>query len=142
MKKRLYHLTLTLCFLLLGACVFAQQPVRGVLRSSAGEPLSGATVSVKGTNRSTITNAQGQFTLNAAQGNTLIASYVGYQPLEFTATAGTPLIISLTGTTGSLNEVVVVGYGTQKRRDVTGSVVSVNTKDLPQVANTSINNLL
>lgn len=112
------------------------------MRSSAGEPLGGATVSVKGTNRSTTTNAQGEFTLNASPGTTLVASYVGYQTLEFRAAAGAPLDISLTGTTSNLSEVVVVGYGTQKRKEVTGSVVSVNTKDLPQVANTSINNLL
>ena len=141
MKKRLRFLAMPV-MLLLSTTLFAQQPVRGTLHSSAGEPLSGATITVKGTNRTVTTNQQGEFTISASAGNLLVASYIGYETLEFTATTGASLNISLNGTTRNLNEVVVVGYGTQRRKEVTGSVVSVNTKDLPQVANTSINNLL
>lgn len=140
--KRLHSLTVYLLSLLISTHLFAQQQVRGTLQSSSGDPLTGATVSVKGTDRSVITNSRGEFSINAAIGSTLMATHVGYSPLELRVSSGAPLNLTLKDAAGSLNEVVVVGYGTQRRKEITGSVVSVNTKNLPQVANTSINNLL
>ena len=142
-KKRLCQIAMSaIVLLLISISAFAQQTIRGTLRSSTGEALSGATVSVKGTNRSVVTDQNGEFNIQAATGSTLVISYVGYEGQEVAVSSADPLSISLTALTTSMNEVVVVGYGTQRRKEVTGSVVSINTKDLPQVANTSINNLL
>jgi TonB-linked SusC/RagA family outer membrane protein len=140
MKRRLFVSIVTA--LLLHLNLYAQQTVKGVLRSPTGEPLSGATVTVKGTSQTVVTNANGEFSINASQGNTLVVSYVGYQTKELTVGTENNLTISLTSVNSSMDEVVVVGYGTQRRRDVTGSVVSVSTKNLPPAANVSINNLL
>ena len=143
MKKRLHFpAALLLGLLCISTSLFAQHRIRGILRSPSGEPLSGATINIKGTNKAILTNEQGEFSIEAGTGSTLVATYVGYETIEVPVTGAASMNLSFRTATSNLNEVVVVGYGTQKRREVTGSVVSVNTKDLPQVANTSINNLL
>lgn len=77
-KKRLLRFIFNAAAaMLLSISVFAQQPVAGTLRTSNGEPLSGATITVKGTNRSVVTDEKGQFSINAAIGSTLVASHVG-----------------------------------------------------------------
>src|SRR5687768_12669449 len=143
LKKRLCQIAITaIAFLFTSISVFAQQSLKGTLRSSTGELLSGATVTVKGTNRSTVTDQNGEFSIDAPTGSVLVVSYVGYEGQEISVRSQAPLTVSLNAVSTSMNEVVVVGYGTQRRKEVTGSIVSINTKDLPQVANTSINNLL
>ncbi len=80
MKKRLHYFAFaTLAAMLLSINVFAQQAVRGTLRSPSGEPLIAATVTVKGTNRSVTTDANGRFSVEAAPGSTLVVSSVGFQ---------------------------------------------------------------
>lgn len=144
MKRRLHCIAVCMITLiLLSLRLFGQQTtVKGVLRSASGEPLSGATITIKGTNRSTATNASGEFSINASPGNTLVLTHVGYETKEQTVASENDLNISLATASSNMEEVVVVGYGSQRRRDVTGSVVSVSTKNLPQAANVSINNLL
>ncbi len=143
MKRRLDCIIVsTISALLFSLNLYAQQAIRGVLRSPAGEPVSGATIVVKGTDRSTLSNSNGEFSINASPGNILVVSYVGYQTKEVTLGTENDLNISLVAAISNMDEVVVVGYGTQRRRDVTGSVVSISTKNLPQAANVSINNLL
>lgn len=107
------------------------RPVSGtVVNGKDGSPLSSATVLVKGTTRGANTNANGQFTVDAASDAVLVVSSVGFQTREV-ALAGltSPLSIALQESSANLNEVVVVGYGTQRKRDLTGAVTSISRKD-------------
>lgn len=121
-------------------CVNAQQSLTGKVYSSDGQALAGATVSVKGSKQNTITKEDGSFSLNAPKGSTgiLIVSFVGYQTLQLDSKGKINLNIVLQKEDNQLNEVVVVGYGTQKKRDVTGSVVSVGKDRLQNLPNTNI----
>ncbi len=138
MKKRmrLHHLTMTIAALLFSLAVWAQHSIRGTLRTPAGDPLVGATVTVKGTNRSTVTNSQGQFSIDAASGSTLVVSSVGFQTREISVT-GADIDETLSVADATLNEVVVIGYQTVRRRDLTGAVSVINPAQVNRnVANT------
>lgn len=111
---------------------FAQaqaQNVKGIVVDSSDEPLIGATVIVVGSNAGTATDIEGKFTITAAQGATLRVSYVGYNTTDVKV-KGNDLRIVLKENDELLDEVVVVGYGTMKRKDLTGSITTVNAKDL------------
>ncbi|WP_455663464.1 SusC/RagA family TonB-linked outer membrane protein [Phocaeicola sp.] len=108
-----------------------KQSVSGVIKDSAGEPVIGASILEKGTTNGTITDFDGKFTLNIAPGATLVVSYIGYQTQEVKATAGKAMDIQLKEDTEMLEEVVVVGYGTQKRKNFTGSVSTVKAENSP-----------
>ena len=127
------------CFLILQSFffqAFAQTEVISgrVSNKSNGEPLSGATVSVKGTTTATKTDASGNFTINAKSGSVLTITYAGMADKEVLANPSAGLIsVELEPLVNSMNEVVVVGYGTQKRSVVTGAISSVKAKDLEYV---------
>jgi len=99
-----------------------------VLSAEDGESLIGVSLKIKGSNRGASSDAQGRFVLNVQPGENVIlsVSYIGYKPQEINAGSRSTLEIRLVPESKSLNEVVVVGYGTQSRRAVTGSVASVN----------------
>ena len=106
-----------------GAC-------RGVVKDASGESVIGASVVVKGTTNGTITDFDGNFTLsNVKKGDAIIVSYVGYQSQEV-KWDGSPLNVILKEDSKTLSEVVVVGYGTQKKANLSGSVASVDSKTL------------
>jgi TonB-linked SusC/RagA family outer membrane protein len=106
-------------------------PVTGKVVSDKGGPLGGATIRVKGTAIGIATDSTGAFTINVESGATLIVSFLGYQTVEIPVGGRTSLNIVLQATTAELNEVVVVGYGSQKKIDLTGSVATLNgDKDL------------
>ena len=105
--------------------------------SDADGALIGATVMEKGTSNGTITDVDGNFTINVNPGATLVVSYVGYTTQEIKVGNQSNLNIVLDAEGGSLNEVVVIGYGTQRREAVTGSVANVNGEKLNQVAATN-----
>ena len=105
------------------AAVAPETNVSGVVTDVDGEPLIGATVLVKGTTQGTATDLDGQFELKNVTGKTLVVSYVGYQTKE--VSAGENLKIVLTDETSLLDELVVVGYGVQKKGSLTGAVSSV-----------------
>ncbi len=107
--------------------------VRGQIKASNGEALVGATVSVKGTSRGTVTDANGGFSIEAGPGNQLVISMIGYATQQVEVGNQTTFSINLLDDAKALQEVVVVGYGTQKKRDVTGSVVSVSEATLKEV---------
>jgi TonB-dependent starch-binding outer membrane protein SusC len=115
--------------------LFAQERnLEGTVVDEEGQPVPGATVLVKGTSRGTATDIDGTFTINASPEEILTISYVGYISREVEVGNRTSITIDLQPDMEALSEVVVVGYGTQKRRDVTGSVASVQTeniRDLP-----------
>ncbi|MDJ1503654.1 SusC/RagA family TonB-linked outer membrane protein [Cytophagaceae bacterium BD1B2-1] len=101
-----------------------------VTETDKGDPLPGVSVSVKGSTTGTVTNADGKYTLNVADGNvTLVFSFIGYLTEEVAAGGRTTVDISLSPDITSLNEVVVVGYGTQEKRELTSSVVTVTSKN-------------
>jgi len=105
-----------------------QQTVRGVVVAADGTPIAGATVRSQATARATTTDERGEFSLQASTGDTLLVSYIGYAEQQIPVT-GTNLRITLDDASNALDEIVVVGYGNQRRADVTGSISSVNSED-------------
>jgi TonB-linked SusC/RagA family outer membrane protein len=124
----------------------AQQGVKitgKVTTTMTNEPLPGVNVLEKGTMNGTITDLNGNFSLTVAgPASELVFSFVGYLSEEVEVGGKTTINISLTETIESLQEVVVVGYGTVRKVDLTGAVGSVKTKDIPMAATTSVDNML
>ncbi|HEX2534252.1 MAG TPA: TonB-dependent receptor [Chitinophagaceae bacterium] len=135
-QKRLFIPGLALCLsLLCSLALFAQQVVRGTLRNPSGEPVIGATVTVKGTTTRTVSDTAGRFTIDAPTGSTLVITSVGFEAREVPVTGAE--INEVLGVSGaSLNEVVVIGYQTVRRRDLTGAVGIIN----PAQANRNVAN--
>jgi len=128
-----------LCFFVMG--VKAQSLVQGTV-SSAESPLAGATVSLKGTNISTSTDASGHFQINAPNKGILVISFIGYTSKEVEIRGSSPLSILLENGSAQLNDIVVVGYGTQRKSDVTGSVSSVKLRDIEKTPSSRIDDAL
>lgn len=135
-KRLVFLLTLIMvCTLQL----FAQNKVQGtVVDHSTGEPLIGVSISVEGTTQGTITDIDGRFTINASSGSTLKAVYMGYLSQSLKIGSQKTLNIKLVEDTKLLDEVVVVGYGVQKKSDITGSVTSVNKDRLSKLPVTNV----
>ena len=109
----------------------ADVPVSGRVTGPDGAGLPGVTVLVLGTSTGTTTNSDGMFSLNAPEGSKLVFSFVGYATQTLTVAAGMPAIaLSLREDAKQLTEVVVVGYGTQEKADVTGAIGSVSGRDI------------
>ncbi|MGL5620175.1 MAG: carboxypeptidase-like regulatory domain-containing protein, partial [Tannerellaceae bacterium] len=107
-----------------------KQTIKGNVKDSNGEPVIGANVKALGTTDGTITDFEGNFEIQTTPGTTLQVSYIGYQSQNVTAQAGRPLIVVLVEDTENLDEVVVVGYGTQRKSDVTGSISVATAEDI------------
>ncbi|NQD71223.1 SusC/RagA family TonB-linked outer membrane protein [Sphingobacterium shayense] len=106
-----------------------QEVVKGkVTDSETGAPVTGATISIKGTTEAVQTDRNGAFSITAGKGQVLVASFIGYESIELPVTSST-LNFSLTAAGESLDEVVVVGYGTQKKKEITSAVASVKEED-------------
>lgn len=115
-----------------------QNKITGTVKSESGEPLIGATVQIKGTTTGTVTDIDGRFSLNSAAPNvTLIVSYVGFEAVEVAASSATPSEIKIKELTTGLDEVVVIGYGVQKKKLVTGATVQVSGDDLQKQSTTN-----
>ncbi|SFS33644.1 TonB-linked outer membrane protein, SusC/RagA family [Porphyromonadaceae bacterium NLAE-zl-C104] len=121
--KRKLTMFLALFFIGIGLAV-AQTQVRGTVVDEAGEPVIGATIQIKGTSQGTVSDIDGNFTLSAPAGGTLVISYVGYQTQEVPVSAN--VSVQLSADSELLDEVVVVGYGTTTRRAFTGAASSVS----------------
>ena len=106
------------CLLPLGA--WAQNIVKGTVNDSAGEPIIGATVKVNGTQRGAITDLNGQFSISAAPNASLTISYIGYETQTVNVEGRKQITITLKDDSKVIDEVVVVGYGVQKKSDLTG----------------------
>ena len=113
-----------------------------VLDANGGEPLIGASVVVEGTTRGTITDVDGKFSIEVEIGDVLEFTYLGYDKVTYTVKNFKPLTISLSEDTQIMDEVVVVGFGVQKKETVTGAISSVNTKTLTQSSQANISNAL
>lgn len=135
MRKRFFLLILSLYSLWTSA---QQLQVTGKITNISGEPLSGASVLIKGSSTGVATNAAGEFTISAPTGSTLLITNVGFVQQEIKVT-GSRIQITLLSDNNQLSDVVVVGYGTQRRAAVTGAVVTLKNEALTrrQVASTS-----
>ena len=124
--------------LLLGYSLFAQQ-ITGKIADENNQPLPGVNIVIKGSTTGTVTDIDGKFSITVPGTNTIIEiSYVGYRNQEFQVGNQTEFNITLLPDVTSLDEVVVIGYGTVKRRDLTGSVASVSAKQIKDVPVTSV----
>src|SRR4051794_39105501 len=133
------YLALLLFFSIISSSLFAQQRITG--RVAAGDTaLQGATVSVKGTAISTQTDANGQFTISAAPNATLVVTSVGYVTKEMPVDNHTTINFKLASSVQQLNEVVVVGYGVQKKVTVTGAVATVKGTELQKSPAVNVSN--
>lgn len=135
---------LTVCPVSVKAAVTQQTiKVKGQVVDQDGEPLIGATVRVKGATTGSVTDIDGNFVIDAASNATLLISYVGYKDREV-AVRGRAVIESIQMEADShvLDQVVVVGYGTQKKADLTGAVSIVNAEELKRVSNSNISTML
>ena len=128
---RSYKLLLTLLVLLMSTNAFAQRlTATGKVVDTAGLEVIGASVLEKGTTNGVVTNLDGEFSLSVEQNATLVISFIGYKTMEVKAT--TNMNVTLQEDNELLDEVVVIGYGSVKRKDVTTAVSTVSTKDLDQ----------
>jgi TonB-linked SusC/RagA family outer membrane protein len=116
--------------------------IKGTVVDKQGEPIIGANVSAKGTTLGTITDINGEFSLNVPEKSILIISYLGFTTQEVSIENNTVFNIVLEEDTQILNEVVVIGYGTSRKKDITGSVSSVKADELNAVSSSSINQML
>jgi TonB-dependent starch-binding outer membrane protein SusC len=130
LRKVLYSIGLPL-LLLLSIVGFAQERViTGRITDGKGAAVSGVTVTVKGTNRGTTTSEDGRYSLSVpSNATTLVFSSVGFSTQELSITGLTSGDLMMESSAGNLNEVVVVGYGTQRRKDVSGAVTTISSKD-------------
>ncbi len=134
MKSRLFFkATFTICLIFFCATFMQAQSVSGQLLDSDGSPLIGASVIVQGTDRGTITDVDGKYTINATEGEVLKISYIGYQ--DQLVTVGSESNISFTMSTDAelLDEVVVVGYGTRKKSHSTGAIAQLEGGDVAAI---------
>lgn len=118
-------------FLLGMAAVFAQEkPITGKVVDETGAPLPGATVKIKGTERAVVTDLNGMYSITAATGSSLVFSYVGYTTQEIAVGESNVIDIAMTPDVTEMGEVVVIGYGVQKKSLVTGAIAKVKSDEL------------
>ena len=137
---------ITLCFALVAFALpaWAQEiQVKGQVVDDKGEEIVGAAVKVKETSQGIITDINGNFVVKAPKNGHLIISFLGYNPQTISlATAQLPLKVVLTENAKSLKEVVVVGYGSMQKKDLTGSISSINEKNFQKGAISTASDLL
>lgn len=113
--------------------VLQQGIVKGMVVDTQGEPIIGASVTIKGGTVGTITDIDGNFSLTVPAGSQIVVSFIGYTRQFVTPKAGQALKIVLQEDTKTLDEVVVIGYGTQKAKDVTGSIGVITPKEIEEL---------
>jgi TonB-linked SusC/RagA family outer membrane protein len=141
MRKKI---TLLFILLLSGVTMALAQniTVRGTVIDKTGAPIPGVSVTIKSTQQGTITDANGAFTISAPSTATLRFTFVGYDTREVVVGNQTNITVTLTDNTTGLNEVVVIGYGAQKKATVTGAISSVNSDDLKDQQITRVDDAL
>ena len=129
--------------LLISFTAHAQSPVGGVVKDKEGKPVAGATISVKGKKINALTAADGSFSIAAANGDVLVVSSVGYTSYEMKVNGtAANLTIELATNANILSDVVVVGYGTQRKKDLTGAVSDINVNDIKKYTTSDVSQLL
>jgi TonB-linked SusC/RagA family outer membrane protein len=140
MGKKILHycslckpVQLLLLLVMLQSFAFAQESIKITGKVTSTEdrgPLPGVSIKVKGTNTGTVSDPNGNYTLNARRGAVLVFSFIGYNPIEMTVGQSTTINAALSGSSSALDEVVVVSYGSSRKRDITGAVSKVAAEDL------------
>src|ERR1700730_612570 len=141
MRKLMFNIPPLIVMLMLSSFFsFAQtKPISGVVRDSKGSPLAAATVAVKNSKVSSTTDADGKFSINLPPGaKTLVISFVGMQPTEIAVGNKISLNITLQDASATLGDVVVIAYGTVRRKDLTGAVSDIKGADLVKANPTNI----
>ena len=130
---------ISILFLLPTVIVLAQQPISGIVADINGEPVIGATIVIEGSQTGTVTDFDGAFQMSVPTGRSIAVSYVGYTTQSATVVAKKSTYnFVLEENTEVLNDVIVVGYGTQRRSDVTGAISSVDTKEIADFSSKSL----
>lgn len=119
-----------------------EKAIQGIVTDASGEPIIGANIVEKGTTNGTITDIDGNFAMNTSSKGVLVISYIGYTTKEIPIGSTSSYKIVLAEDSEALDEVVVVGYGVQKRASVTGSVASIQSKDINTVKTPNVSNAL
>lgn len=123
--------------------VHAQSTVSGTVKDETGQTVPGVSVAVKGTAAGTVTDNNGRYKLPVpATGNTLVFTFIGYVKQEVGIQGRTTIDVNLVREAKSLNEIVVVGYGTQNKRDVTGAVSTIKASELDHTNAVSVDNMI
>ncbi|MBR9774458.1 MAG: TonB-dependent receptor [Cytophagales bacterium] len=134
---------LMLMFVTTGYSRQASQVSGKVVSVDDNEPLPGVSILVKGTSRGTVTNMEGEFSVQAAPGDMLTVSFIGFETQEVAISGGrTNYEISMESSMGDLGEVVVVGYGSQRKADITSAVSVINMDNIGEVPTTNVSRLL
>ncbi|MES2645870.1 MAG: TonB-dependent receptor [Bacteroidota bacterium] len=134
--------TLFLFLFALSSNAQTSSKVSGTVTDDAGKPLQGVTVTVKGGSSATVTAADGSYSINAAPGAVLSFSFIGFAQADFPVNNNTVVNATLKNAALSLDEVVVIGYGTRKRSDVTGAISSVSGENLRSVQTANLSQAL
>jgi TonB-linked SusC/RagA family outer membrane protein len=116
--------------------------VQGVVKSASGETLPGASVTVKDTKQGAVTNNKGEFSITAETGKLLLFNYLGFQQQAYVVKAAENITITLQEIPNTMNEVVVIGYGTQKKSAVTGAVSKLKNENLDEIPTSRLDNAL
>ena len=124
------RLSLAIAFVTFAVCSYAQQRVTGTVLDAKGEPVIGASVVVEGTTNGTTTGIDGKFALNVPARAQLTVSFLGYKSRKIDVAGKTDLAVTLEEDVAMLDDVVVIGYGTVKKRDLTGAVASMKSGDI------------
>lgn len=124
------RIALVICMLCISAFAYAQSQVKGTVVDAAGEPIVGANVLVEGTMNGTTTGLDGTFTLSVPKGASIAVSFIGYKSEVVAVGSKTQVKVTLVEDAALLDDVVVIGYGTVKKRDLTGAVTSVKSEDI------------
>ena len=138
------HLSLLVCLLLLPAFIFAQSTnkIQGTVLDEKGDTMPGVSVMIKGTTYGTTTDVSGKFTISATKGTTLVFTFVSYGKKEVVVGDQQTITVKLAPASSNLDEVVVVGYGTQKKVSLTSAVTSINAAEIVTTKNENVENML
>ena len=129
-KPQACHLFIAFMLVFFSSTANAQTKISGTVTDAESKPLHGATVSETGSKKGTTTDENGNFSITAGSNATLVISMVGYEPVSIKVGNQTSISVQLKTDVSHLNEIVVTGYGTQRRALVTGAIASVDSKTL------------
>ena len=132
------HLLLLFVFMASLTGAWAQSAVTGTILDENGEGLPGTTVMVKGTSQGTTTDFEGKFNLNVPEGGTIVVSFVGYKTQEIVVGNQTTISVNMEMDAEQLDEIIVIGYGTQEKSDITGAVIRADIETFKNQANTDV----
>ncbi len=137
-KALIFSSLILLCLLATGVAAYAQKTITGKITNEQGNPMAGVSVVLKGTTNGTTTNESGTFTITAKKGDVLVVTSVNYADMEVIVGDNAAMSVQMGLKGGNMDEVVVVGYGTQRKRDITGAITKVSGEALLQTASHNV----